>query len=179
MTLGASHDVVAAAVLSSCPKTQKDIPHTLLQPFCTFLKQHFVCFPNADQIPQLQNTALRSSVLQTKELSRAQPSCLRAQQGTEETQAWSPAWPPAGPCRPCSHSHCSWCLLTHSSFPVCSLFQGTPGPVQTGMSTQEDVARGRVCGAWQCTNSPCVQDKILPSEKVWGQHEWKYLCKLA
>lgn len=36
-----------------------------------------------------------------------------------------------------------------------------------------------VCGAWQCTNSPCVQDKNLPSEKVWGQREWKYLCKLA
>lgn len=44
-----------------------------------------------------------------------------------------------------ARSHCSWCLLIHSSFPVCSLFPGTPGPVQTGMSTQADVARGRVC----------------------------------
>lgn len=63
-------------------------------------------------------------------------------------QAWSPAWPLAGHCGACSQSHPNWCLLLHSSFPVLSLLQAGrvhPGMVQTGMSTQADVARGCVC----------------------------------
>lgn len=157
-----------------CLLDKADVPHVLLRPFCMLPKQHFVWFC----------TQTRSRP-QSYRIYPWDPHWCSARSAASGMRPWAGLVPSmASGCRACSHSHPKRCLLLLlCPFPSPGR-QGTPGTVETGLSTQGDVAKGCVCvvhGSASCSVQTALvsSTKISPQRKVWGQCEWKYLCKLA
>lgn len=108
------------------------------------------------------------------------------------SQPWSPSTT-SGCLRDWSHCHPDQQYLLHpSSFPAHAHPGFLPkestvhaGTVQTGTSTQAELCPEatavRCTAMYPATYKQSLHSGLtsLPSEKVWGQHKWKYLCKLA
>lgn len=122
-------------------------------------------------------------------LMHLQPSSPGTTSGCMLPMGW---WTPPCTLQAWFHSHPNQrtCCTSAPSLPMCTQVSFSRKARYTLAWCKPACPHKQMCGQkpWlcgalqcilQCTNSPCVWEKNLPSEKVWGQHKWKYLCKLA